>query len=391
MRTRVLLVVLLGALWLVPFGAGASSPSVKLALVPLSKPALGAVGHALPLARDSGTVSNALAASESSGDVTPKRLKKLGRLTGYLLDYGNPFGDAAGIREIQTEVDRYRSTADAHKALAFWRRDELSNTQLKKLGVDFTLKKLRLSGIPGPHWVYAGTAVIKGLEPVTGVDAELQDGRYILDVSTSASTNAAAARLVPGIARKLDHRLRLALAGRLHGKPVSLARALKPGPPPHGPKPAALTLRTSDLGAAKIVHKGYSPPKNALDPNALSVYDLDMSPAGPYIVVSQELLVGESKLEAQYFGAIFSSAIGAGFGKVGKVTPVTLTGIGDNARGELLQVTVNGQTAYVAVAVLTRGSYLDFVDAASESALTAADVHQLAQSVAKRLDQGFGG
>lgn len=390
MRTRILLLVLLGALWLVPLGAGASSPSVKLALVPLSKSALGAVGHALPLARDSGVVSNALAASESSSDVTPKRLKKLGRVTGYLLDYGNPFGDGPGVREIQTGVDRYRSTADARKALAFWRRDELGNTELKKLGVNFTLKKLHLS-IPGPHWAYAGTAVIKGLEPVTGVDAELQDGPYILDVSTSASTNAAAARLVPGIARKLDHRLRLALAGHLHGKAVSLAHALKPGPPPHGAKPAALALRTSDLGVAKIVHKGYSPPKNALDPNALSVYDLDMSPAGSYIVVSQELIVGESKLEAQYFGAIFSSALAASFGKVGKVTPVTLTGIGDNARGELLQVTISGQTAYVAVVVLTHGSYLDFVDAASQSALTPADVHQLAQSAAKRLDQGFGG
>jgi hypothetical protein len=391
MRTRVLLVVVLGALWLVPFGAGASSPSVKLALVPLPRSALGAAGHALPLARDSGAVSNALAASESSGDVTPTRLNRLGRVTGYLLDYGNPFGDAAGVREIQTGIDRYRSTADAHKALAFWRRDELDNTQLKKLGLNFSLKKLQLSGIPGPHWAYAGTALIKGLEPVTGVDAELQDGRYILDVSISAGTNAAAARLVPTIARKFHQRLTLALAGRLHGKPVSLARALKPGPPAHGPRPAALTLRTSDLGVAKIVHKGYSKPKNALDPNALSVYDLAMSPAGSYIVVSQELLVGASKLEAEYFGAIASSAVTAGLGKVAKVMPVSLSAIGDNARGELLQVTINGQTAYVAVVVLSHGSYLDFVDAASASALTAADVHQLAQSAAKRLDQGFGG
>jgi hypothetical protein len=391
MRTRVLLVVVLGALWLVPLGAGATPPSVKLALVPLPRSALGAAGHALSPARDSGVVSNALAAGESSEDVTPQRLRKLGRVTGYLLDYGNPFGDSPGVREIQTGVDRYGSTADARKALAFWRRDELDNTQLKRLGVDFSLKRLQLSGIPGPHWAYAGTAVIKGLAPVTGVDAELQDGQYILDVSISAGTNAAAARLVPAIGRKLDQRLGLALAGRLHGKPVPLARALKPGPPPHGPKPAALTLHASDLGVAKIVHKGYSKPKNALDPNALSVYDLDMSPAGSYLVVSQELLVGAGRLEAQYFGAIASGAVAAGLGKVAKVTPVALTGIGDNARGELVQVMIDGQTAYVAVVVLTHGSYLDFVDAAAASALTAADVHRLAQSTAGRLDKGFGG
>ena len=390
MRTRVLLVVVLGALWLVPLGSGASTTSVNMALVPVPKSALGAAGHSLPLARDSGVVSNALAASESSGDVSPRRLQKLGRVSGYLLDYGNPFGDSPGVREIQTEIDRYRSTADARRGLAFWRRDELNNTHLKKLGLNFSLKKLRLSGIPGPHWAYAGSALMKGLKPVTGVDAELQDGRYILDVSVSAGTNAAAARLVPGIARKLDQRLKLALAGQLHGKPVSLARALKPGPPPHGPKPAVLALHANDLGAAKVVHKGYSPPKDALDPNALSVYDLDLSPAGSYIVVSQELLVGASKLEAQYFGAIATSAVAAGLGKVGKVTPVTLTGIGDNARGELLQVRVSGRTVYVAVVVLTHGSYLDFVDAASASPPTATDVHQLAQLAAKRLDRGFG-
>src|ERR1700749_3134873 len=111
MRTRILLVVALGALWLIPFGSAASSPSVKLALVPLPKAALGAPGHSLPLAQDSGSVSNAEAASESSGDVTPKRLNRLGRLSGYLVDYGNPFGDAAGVREIQTAVERDRSTA----------------------------------------------------------------------------------------------------------------------------------------------------------------------------------------------------------------------------------------------------------------------------------------
>lgn len=92
MRTRVLLVAVLGALWLVPFGSAAAfSPSVNMALVPVPKSALGPAGHSLPLARDSGTVSNALAASESSGDVTPKQLNKLGRVGGYLLDYGNPF------------------------------------------------------------------------------------------------------------------------------------------------------------------------------------------------------------------------------------------------------------------------------------------------------------
>lgn len=391
MRIRGLLVGALAGLLLVPLASAASVRQVQLALVPLPKSALGTAARSLPLARDSGVISNAEAASEASGGVTGKRLMHLGRVSGYNLDYGE-FRNGAGIHSIQTAVERYRSPADARKGLAFWRRDELDNAALKKLGLHFSLQKLRPAGIPGPHWVYAGTIVIKGLNPIAGVDAELQHGQYLLDVSISASSTSAAARLVPGIARRLDQRLGLALAGRLHGKPVQLLRPLKPGPPAHGPKPAALMLKTSDLGStAKVVQKRYSKPKNSLDPAALSVFDLTMSPAGSYFVVSQEMLVESSKLEAQYFAAIAMTSATAGLGKVGKVTPVSLTGVGDNARGELLQVTISGQSAYVAVVVLTHGAYLDFVDAASATPPTSADVRGLAELAAKRLDKGFGG
>jgi hypothetical protein len=75
---------------------------VKLTRVPLPKSALGPAGSSLPLARDSGVVSNTKAASQSSAGVTARKLTRLGRVTGYLLDYGNPFGSGAGIREIQT-------------------------------------------------------------------------------------------------------------------------------------------------------------------------------------------------------------------------------------------------------------------------------------------------
>jgi hypothetical protein len=388
---KVLLAAALIAAVLVPAAASARSESqLELALVPLPKSALGSVARPLPLARDSGVASNAIEASDASGNVTAEQLQRLGRVSGYMLDYGNPFGDGSGIRQIQTEIEQYRTSGEARKGLGFWRREELDNASLKQLGVDFSTKKLQLAGIPGPHWVYAGTAAIKGLEPIHGVDAQFEHGQYLLDVSVAAGSNAAAARLVPKIARAFYRRFQLALSGRLRAKPVALPRPLKPGPPAHGPKPAALVLRKADLGgSATVVHKGYSNPKNAEDPTALSAYDLAIAPAGSLTALSQELLVGGSTLEAQYFGAIGLSAVASSLGKGAKVSAVDLGSVGDKARGEIIHATVQGQSAYEAAVVLSHGAYLDLFVAVSTSAFTGASVQGLAQAAAKRLDAGF--
>jgi hypothetical protein len=380
----------LAAAILVPSASAHTASGVKLALVALPKTVLGSAGRHLPLQRDSGSVSNAEAANDAAGSVTAQQLVRLGRVTGYVLDYGNPLAKASGVSEIQTGIDRYRSAADARKGLGFWRRDELKNALLKKLGIGFSLRRLRPSGMPGPHWVYAGTVSIKGLPSLRGVDAEFQQGKYVLDLSISGRSTAAAARLVPKVARRLDRRLQLALAGRLHGRPVSLPRPLKPGPPAHGPKPADLALTATDVGTpATVVHKGYAKPKNAFDPNALSVYDLTMAPAGPFAYVSQEVVAASSTLEAQYFGAIAAAGVAAGLGKNAAVTTVDLSAVGDHAYGEVVQVTVAAQTVYEAVIVLSHGPYIDLVASASTSAVTSADVSSFARRVATRLDAGF--
>ena len=241
----------LAAVVLVPAAAASSASQVQLALVPLPKSTLGPAGHSLPLARDSGVVSNAEAASEATASVTAAQLTRLGRVSGYLLDYGNPFGGAAGVTEIQTAIERYRNAADARKGLDFWRRDELNSSSLKKLGIDFSVKALRPSGIPGPHWVYAGTATIKGLKPIHGVDAEFEQGQYLLDVSVSAGSTSAAAQLVPTVARRLYQRMRLALAGRLHASPVKLPRppgiaARRVSPRGRAPVPRLTRARASE-------------------------------------------------------------------------------------------------------------------------------------------------
>jgi hypothetical protein len=386
---KVLLGAALVAAVFVPAATARSTASVKLALVPVPKSALGAAARALPIAHDSGVVSNSVAAGEATGHVTAKKLHDLGRVTGYLLDYGTPFGSSAGVHEIQTGIDRYRSTADARKGFAFWRRDEVKKPSIAGTAIRFAVKKLRLPGLPKPSWAYAGSISIKGLKPVQGIDAEIQHGPYLLDISVAAGSTATAARLVPAIARTFYGRLRSALAGRLHGSPVAVPAALKPGPPPHGAKPADLALRPADLGkSSQVLHKGYVKPKGSLDPNALSVYDLTMASPGYFPVLSQEILVGGSALEVKYFGAIVLGA-GLGSGKSVKATSVDLSSVGDSAKGALAQVSLNGQTVHEEAVVLSRGSYLDFMIEASPSAFTAADIRKLAGQAAKRLDAGF--
>jgi hypothetical protein len=325
--------------------------------------------------------------------VTARQLTRLGRVTGYLLDYGTPFGNSPGIHEIQTEIERYRTAAEARKGLAFWRRQEVTRPPISGTGIHFSSRKLHLPGLPAPNWAYAQGISIKGLRPVLGVDTQIQHGPYLLDVSVGAGSTAAATRLVPTIASRFYARLRLALTGRLHASPVAVPPPLRPGPPPHGAQPAGLVLRTADLGkGSKVLHKGYVEPKSSLDENALSVYDLTMASPGSFPVLSQEVVVGSSRLETQYFAAIVLSAgVGsaAGIGKGIETTPVDLGGVGDNARGELAHVAVNGQSVDEEAVVLTRGSYLDFLIEASPSTFTAADVRKLAGLGVKRLDAGF--
>jgi len=390
MRKSLVVAAVVAAVLVTTTGAS-SAPQVNLAIVPLPKSALGAAARAFPVATDSGVVSNADAANDAAATVTPGRLSHLGRLTGYLLDYGNPFSSGPGITEIETQIDRYRNVADARNGLEFWRRDELKTPALKRFGIDFSLKKLSLAGLPGPSWEYGGTAALKGLKPLHGVDAAFQRGQYVLSVSIAGGSISAAARLVPGVARKLDHRMRLALAGRLDARPVKLPPPREPGPPPHGPKPADMVLTKSDVGTpATIRHGGYSRPGNALDQNAVSAYDLTMAPAGSYPYISQEVLVGANHAEMQYFAAIAMGAAAAGPSKV-KSTPVDLGGIGDGARGEILRLTANGRTAYEAVVVLSHGSYLGFSLAATATPLTATKVRSFAHLTASRFDAGLAG
>ena len=50
-----------------------------------------------------------------------QHLAELGRVSGYALDYGHGESGGAGITEVWTSVDAYKTSADAAKGLAYWR------------------------------------------------------------------------------------------------------------------------------------------------------------------------------------------------------------------------------------------------------------------------------
>jgi hypothetical protein len=382
---RAALVAAFVAAILLPVASASGASQIKLALLPLPKAAFGQAGRSLSLAPDSGTDSNAYAASQATGNVTAKRLEQLGRISGYLLDYGTPFSDSPAVSEIQTEVERYRTPAEARKGLGFWRKQELDVRALKQFGLHISFQKVLLPHALRPSWAYLTIGRIHGLSPIYGVDAQMVEGAYLLDISIAAGSSAAAKRLVPVIAQKLDRRFRLARQGRLHGKPFKLSRP-KPGPPAHGAKPSRIVLTRSDVGGpATIRHAGYVSSRDAFDEYAISAYDLALAPAGSsYDELAQEVSVGGSALEVKYFAALAAGAF-AHAGGGGTATPIDLSGVGDNAFGELVQISAGGNSASEAIVVLSRGKYLDFVIAAATAKLSASDVQSLAQKAAHRL------
>jgi hypothetical protein len=130
-------------------------------------------------------------------------------------------------------------------------------------------------------------------------------------------------------------------------------------------------------------------PKNAFDQYAISAYDLAMSPAGSYAELEQEVTAARSVLEVKYFGALAAGALARAVGG-GNATPVDLSSVGDNAFGELVQVSVGANSASEAIVVLSRGKYLDFVIAGATSKLAASDVQSLAHKAAHRLNLAVG-
>jgi opacity protein-like surface antigen len=354
---KVLLGAALAALTLVPAASASRAHRVNLAIVPLPKSLIGPAASSFTLAYDSGKVSNANAVAHTP-DSTPKTFKKLGRLTGYALEYGNAFTGAAGVTDVRTSVEQYKTAADARRALAFWKKQDAKLSKLDNPSFAVTNVPVK---VPAPaagtsHFAYLTSYSASNIVPVSGIDEQIADGRFVLDVIVTAGTAPLAEALAPKLAAKLDARLRRARKGHLHAKVVRLPKQ-RAGRPPGGPDLSVLALRKSDLVGKATVSKGY-----LLDPAAISDYSVFMLPAGQFDAL------------ADFASA--SSLLQPG------TTALDLSSLGDGAQGSL---TVGSSFSQGQV-FFSSGHLAEFIFMASEGEIHGNDFTSVAQAAANRID-----
>ena len=241
----------------------------ELALVPLSRAVIGRAANSLPL-DGWGTVTNAVSAENTDGQETVRSWTRAGRVVGYYLLYGDDLLRTAPVSQIESDVTEWRNTHDARHGFRRLIHDDLALAGLSRFGMRTTIVKTSGEAVGDEHVAFRDEYFFPPVAPAVHCANELvADGRYTMFTGACGASRTATERLDPILARRDDERLHLALAGELHGKPVRLPNyhQPKPGPPAHGPKPAALALTPHDL-PAQTRQGRYE--KRAIDPNTTS-------------------------------------------------------------------------------------------------------------------------
>jgi hypothetical protein len=383
---KVLLIAALGAAVLVPAAAAKPAARVKISLIPLPKSALGSSAHGLALAHDSGVISNAAAANRTA-DASPLTFKKLGRVSGYALDYGDAYSGAAGITDVRTTIEQYKTSAAAKRGLAFWRKEDAQLGALDNPGFTVSDALVKVPAVGKTRFASLTSFSASNIAPVSSLDERVADGHYVLEVTVSAGSASAAEALAPKLSKKLDARLRLALAGRLRAKAVKLPAKQKAGPPTGGPDLSALALQTSDLsGGATVVASQYSVAPAILDFVDLrnsSEYDVLMLPAGPFDILIQEIewypTANGASFNSDFLNAFSLSQAGS--------TALDLSSVGDGAQGS---VTPDPQLSVGGIA-LSKGQLSEFIDVGvAQSSIDSNAVTNIAQTAASKIDAVLG-
>jgi hypothetical protein len=383
---KVLLIAAIGAAVLVPAASAKSAARVKISLIPLPKSALGSSAHALALAQDSGVISNTAAANRTA-DASPGTFKKLGRVSGYELDYGDAYSGAAGITDVRTTIEQYKTSADAKRGLTFWRKEDAQLGALNNPGFTVTDALVKVPAVGKTRFAYLTSFSAANIAPVSTLDERVADGHFVLEVTVSAGSASAAKALAPKLAKKLDARLRLDLVGRLHAKPVKLPAKQKAGPPTGGPDLSAMALQTSDFaGGATVLASQYSVDPAILDfvdLRNLSEYDVLMLPAGPFDILIQEIewypTANGASFNSDFLNAFSLSQAGS--------TALDLSSVGDGAQGS---TTPDPQLSQGAVA-LSKGQLSEFIDVGvAQSSIDSNDITNVAQTAASKIDAVLG-
>jgi hypothetical protein len=379
-----LVVVALIALVVVPGASAKPKPKggVKLSILPLPASSLGPEAKSLPLKSDSGVVSNQ--DSVATGlPTTPNRLylhapvpNKTGRISGYALDYGDGTSGGAGVTELRTSVDEYKTSGEAKSMLNFWGNWEtsklVSSTFQGGLTATVTKENKQAAAVGGWYFAVLVAYHAENIAPLFGFDEQFTEGRYVADVTVWAGSAAKAKKLGVTLAKKLDARITQALAGQLHAKPVKLPASPVAGPAPGGPDLTPLALTTADLsGQAVPLLQNYLG-----DPFALSFYEVAMSPAGQFSVLNQGIAWFQTANEANFSADVVADQFAPA------QSPVDLSGVGDGARGAVGNDSAGGS----ATVVFASGRLEEFVDITSTSAIQQSDVVGLAQTMANKIN-----
>lgn len=359
------------AVVLVPAAFASGAHRVNLSLVPLPRSVIGAPARGFAVAPNSGIVSNAAAAA-STPDGTAATFRKLGRQTGYVLEYGNAFTGAPGITDVHTGIERYKTARDARRGLAFWQKEDSKLGALDQPGFAVTNVLVHVPAVGKKRFAYLTSYSAANVAPVSGLDEQVLEGRYVLDVIVTAGTPAAAKALAPKLAKKLDARLRLALKGRLHGRPAKLPK-LEAGPPAGGPDLSLLALGASDLVGQVTADNAY-----VVDPAAVSDYSVFMLPAGQFDALDQEIEWYPSANEASFFADFENAAALA----QPNTAALDVSSLGDGARGSVTE----GSKFSSGLVVFSTGQLAEFIFLADRGAIGTEDVTSVAQAAAGKID-----
>jgi hypothetical protein len=291
-----------------------------------------------------------------------------------VLEYGNAFTGAAGVTDVHTGIDQYKTAADARRALAFWKKQDAKLSRLDNPAFSVTSVPVE---VPAPavgtsRFAYLTSYSASNIAPVSGIDEQVADGRYVLDVIVTAGAASTAAALALELAKKLDARFRLARRGRLHAKPVKLPK-LKAGPPPGGPDLSTLALRKSDLVGKVSVSKAY-----VVDPTAVSDYSVFMLPAGRFDALDQEIEWYPVANEASFYADFENAAALVQHG----TTALDLSALGDGAQGSVTK----GSSYSGGQVFFASGHLAEFIFLANQNSVSSADVTSVAQAAANRIN-----
>jgi len=375
-----------------PAGASTGTPAA-LASMPLPASALGTQVAGLPLAADSGVVTNSKAAGNASGHVTGAQLAKLGRLTGYQLDFGG-MPRSARLSEVQTGVEEYTSSGAAVHGLAFWKQDDLKVDEAKTLGAKVSIARFDASGLGSGSFGDAGTIVLKGMPTIAGADVGFRFGRYLGSVTVEGRSVDDVRALAVRDARALRARMRDVLAGRVTGSATPLPKA---GRPRGGPDLAALALGPKDFTIAHVTSQGY---KLDSDLNPVAEYERKMSPAGTIASLQESVaLFGDvtqarSALTVLRLGLTNKAAMKAAMGSTFSYSShAVAVQAGDDAFGVLgVAHAHNGASIYLGYVLVRVGRTVELVVIGSPMSIpvTNSSLGLLGRVVADRVSQGLG-